>query len=194
MTAGFNTRWATTVDLPAIKSLMSLAIETLQADFLSPGQIAASRAIMGLDTQLIKDGTYLLAEKDGCVAGCGGWSRRATLYGGDHSTGLRNPERLDPARDAAKIRAMYTHPAFARQGVGRLILAECERAAAAEGFSAAELMATLSGQPLYTACGYERTEMVETVVDGIRIPLVRMRKDLPAGARASTDPRGNRRH
>ena len=115
---------------------MALAIDQLQAPFLTPGQIAASRAIMGLDTQLIDDGTYLLAERDGIIVGCGGWSRRATLYGGDHSTSLRDPALLDPACDPAKIRAMYTHPDFARQGIGRLILSGCEEAAANMGFAA----------------------------------------------------------
>jgi GNAT superfamily N-acetyltransferase len=185
MTTHFHTRWATAADLPQLRSLMTLAIETLQADFLSPEQIAASRAIMGLDTQLVADGTYLVAERDGVIAGCGGWSRRATLYGGDHSAGLRNSTRLDPARDPARIRAMYTHPGFARQGVGRLILSGCEQAVAAEGFSVVELMATLSGQPLYVACGYEAVETVEASVSGMTVPLVRMRKHLSVSARAS---------
>jgi GNAT superfamily N-acetyltransferase len=105
----------------------------LQVGFLTPEQIAASRMIMGLDTQLIEDGTYYVATVGGELAGCGGWSRRNTLYGGDHSPG-RDAALLDPARDAARIRAMYTHPAFARRGVGRLILAVCERAAVAAGF------------------------------------------------------------
>ena len=175
---GFETRWAVPADLPALRALMALAIDRLQADFLSPEQVAASRAIMGLDTQLVADGTYLLAEREGVMAGCGGWSRRATLYGGDHSAGLRDPQILDPARDAAKIRAMYTHPDFARQGVGRLILAGCERAAADAGFAAVELMATLSGERLYAASGYRPVETVEADVAGVAVPLIRMRKSL----------------
>jgi GNAT superfamily N-acetyltransferase len=159
---------------------MALAIENLQAGFLSPEQIAASHAIMGLDTQLIADGTYLVAEQDGHIVACGGWSRRATLYGGDHSTSLRDPVLLDPARDAARIRAMYTHPNFARQGLGRAILSGCEHAAAAEGFSTVELMATLSGQPLYIACGYQCIEKVDAVAHGINVPLIRMRKRIGA--------------
>jgi GNAT superfamily N-acetyltransferase len=157
---------------------MALAIDALQVGLLSAEQIAASHAIMGLDTQLISDGTYLIAEKDGTIAGCGGWSRRATLYGGDHSQGLRDPGLLDPASDPAKIRAMYTHPAFARQGVGRRVLQECEQAAVRAGFTAVELMATLSGQRLYGASGYITIENVETLADGIKVPLVRMRKQL----------------
>ncbi|GBQ23831.1 acetyltransferase family protein [Gluconacetobacter sacchari DSM 12717] len=172
------TRWATVADLPALETLIARAIETLQAGFLTPEQIVASRAIMGLDTQLVADGTYLVAERDGAIVGCGGWSRRATLYGGDHSTDLRDPQLLDPARDAAKIRAMYTHPRCARQGIGRVILAGCEQAARAGGYSTVELMATLSGQPLYVASGYAPVETVEANVDGTAVPLVRMRKSL----------------
>lgn len=157
---------------------MARAIDALQQDFLAPEQIVASRAIMGLDTQLVDDGTYLVAEQDGTIVGCGGWSRRATLYGGDHSTALRDPAMLDPARDAAKIRAMYTDPAFARRGVGRLVLACCERAAADAGFGAVELMATLSGEPLYRACGYSAVDRVAPLSDGVPVPLVRMRKEL----------------
>ena len=165
-------------DLPALKALMKRAIDALQVGLLSREQIAASHAIMGLDTQLVEDGTYLIAERDGVIAGSGGWSRRATLYGGDHSTDLRNPALLDPARDAAKIRAMYTNPDFARQGIGRLILAGCENAAAQAGFTSVELMATLSGERLYTASGYVPVEEVEAVADGLTIPLIRMRKQL----------------
>lgn len=185
MTTRFTTRWATPADLPALRALMARAIDTLQADFLSPVQVAASRAIMGLDTQLVTDGTYLVVEHAMRIVGCGGWSRRGTLYGGDHSAGLRDPALLDPSRDAAKVRAMYTHPDFTRQGIGRLVLTTCENAAAAEGFTSVELMATLSGQPLYTACGYHGVETTQAVVNGIGIPLVRMRKDLPATDLAS---------
>src|SRR5262245_4589100 len=129
--AAMEHRLATRADLPALTALMDAAIGELQAAFLSPQQVAASRAIMGLDTQLIDDGTYLVIEEAGRIAGCGGWSRRATLYGGDHTPG-REPALLDPAIDAARVRAMYTHPDFARRGVGRLILSLCEAAAAVE--------------------------------------------------------------
>lgn len=173
-----QTRWASEADLPALQALMMLAIDNLQAGFLTPEQVAASHAVMGLDTQLVKDGTYLIAEKDGVIAGCGGWSKRATLYGGDHSEDLRDPELLDPAHDPAKIRAMYTHPDFARQGVGRLVLQTCEQAAADNGFSSVELMATLSGEPLYRAAGYSPVEKVESRVGGVTVPLILMRKPL----------------
>lgn len=173
-------RWATEADLPRLRALMALAIDRLQAGFLTPEQVAASRAVMGLDTQLVADGTYLVVEAGGVLAGCGGWSRRATLYGGDHSAGLREPRLLDPATEAARVRAMYTHPDFARRGVGRLVLSVCEAAAAAEGFARAELMATLAGEPLYRACGYVEIERIVDDRGGAGVPLVRMGKVLEA--------------
>ncbi|WP_326524989.1 GNAT family N-acetyltransferase [Sphingomonas sp.] len=174
-----NHRLAVESDLPALRDLMALAIDTLQSDFLSPAQVAASRAVMGLDTQLVADRTYFIVEGEGRIAGCGGWSRRATLYGGDDSAG-REPRLLDPATEAARVRAMYTHPDFARRGVGRLILSLCEGAARAEGFGAVELMGTMAGEPLYRACGYVEVERLVDMVDGVAVPLVRMRKALAA--------------
>lgn len=161
---------------------MNRAIEELQRGFLSDQEIAASHAVMGLDTQLVADRTYFVIEHGTTIAGCGGWSRRATLYGGDHASDLREPRLLNPAEDAARIRAMYTHPAFARRGVGRLMLQHCEAAAWAEGFGRAELMATLAGEPLYRACGYEQIERIEAVAGDIGVPLVRMGKRLVPGA------------
>jgi GNAT superfamily N-acetyltransferase len=173
----FSHRLARRDDVDALRALMDAAISELQKAFLSESQIASSRAIMGLDTQLIDDGTYVLVEADGSLAGCGGWSRRATLYGGDQSTG-RSAVLLDPSRDAARIRAMYTHPLHARKGVGRLILSLCEEAARSEGFQRAELMATMAGEPLYRACGYEPHERVADDRGGVAVPLVRMSKRL----------------
>lgn len=175
----FTHRIATPADLEALRAVMARAIAELQKGFLSPEQIAASHAVMGLDTQLIADGTYFIVEEEGRIAGCGGWSHRATLYGGDHSKDLRDPAPLDPATDAARIRAMYTHPDFARRGVGRLVMALCEDAARAAGFRRAEMMATLSGEPLYRACGYTPIERVAAPgPDGVAVPLVRMGKAL----------------
>ena len=156
---------------------MDASISELQKPFLDPGQIESSRTIMGLDTQLIEDGTYFIVEVDGTIAGCGGWSRRATLYGGDQTPG-RNAEYLNPSSDPAKVRAMYTHPEFVRRGVGRLILSLCESAARKEGFSRVELMATMSGEPLYRACGYEQIERIQDERGGAPVPLVRMQKTL----------------
>jgi GNAT superfamily N-acetyltransferase len=167
---GFTHRPACADDIPAIKALMDAAIGELQRGFLTAEQIAASRAVMGLDTQLIADGTYFLVEAGSALAGCGGWSRRATLYGGDHSPG-RVPALLNPARDAARVRAMYTAPAFTRRGVGRLILGLCEAAAAAEGFRRVELAATLAGEPLYIACGYREVVRFDETSGAIPVPL-----------------------
>ena len=170
-------RWARRDDLDALKALMDAAISELQKPFLDAGQIASSRAIMGLDTQLIDDGTYVIVESDGALAGCGGWSRRGTLYGGDHST-RRSAVLLDPQVDAARIRAMYTHPRHVRKGVGRLVLRVCEDAARAAGFQRVELMATMAGIPLYRASGYESHEQVLDDRGGVPVPLVRMSKAL----------------
>jgi GNAT superfamily N-acetyltransferase len=164
-------------DLPAMTALMDASISELLKPFLDEKQIEASRAIMGLDTQLVEDRTYFIVEEGGALAGCGGWSRRATMYGGDHSAG-RDSALLDPAKDAARVRAMYTHPSFARRGVGRLILWLCEDAARAEGFCSAELVATMAGEPLYLACGYEATEPFSDNRGGAAVPLLRMSKRL----------------
>ncbi|MGI4799260.1 MAG: GNAT family N-acetyltransferase [Janthinobacterium lividum] len=167
-------------DTDAIRGLMMLAIDTLQAGFLDSATIAASHAVMGLDTQLIADGTYFVVEEDGRLAGCGGWSRRATLFGGNHAS-IRDNRLLDPAREPARVRAMYTHPDFIRRGIGRLVLQLAEQAAAAERFSLAELAATLAGIPLYRACGWTEIEPVlSDPIDGVRVPMVRMGKRLTA--------------
>jgi GNAT superfamily N-acetyltransferase len=171
-------RLATETDLPALEALMEAAMTALLPAFLDAAQAQASRKIMGLDTQLVADRTYFIVEIEGRMAGCGGWSRRATLYGGDHSAALRDPVLLDPARDAAKVRAMYTHPDFVRRGVGRRILELCEAAAREAGFSRVELMATLPGEPLYRAAGYEVLEQAGDTVDGVFVPLLRMGKAL----------------
>jgi GNAT superfamily N-acetyltransferase len=177
-----TSRLAAHGDLPVLLPLIDAAIDELQKGFLDDAQIRSSHAIMGVDRQLIDDGTYFVVELDGQIAGCGGWSRRATLYGGDHSAG-RDTALLDPPRDPAKVRAMYTHPAFARRGVGRLILALCEDAAAGEGFTSLELMSTLSGQPLYEAAGFEAMERVEDAAGGNPVPLVKMRKSITPRSR-----------
>ncbi len=164
-------------DIDALRELMNAAISELQKPFLDEREIASSRMIMGLDRQLIDDGTYFIVEADCRLAGCGGWSRRATLYGGDQSPG-RSAALLDPAKDAARVRAMYTHPDHTRKGVGRLIICLCEEAARSEGFKSVELMATLAGEPLYRACGYEPCERILDDRGGVAVPLLRMKKQL----------------
>ena len=170
-------RLATRADLDALRALMEAAIAELQKPFLNAQQVASSRTIMGLDTQLIADGTYFVVEIDGELAGCGGWSRRATLYGGDQTPG-RDAAMLDPSKDAARVRAMYTNPLHVRKGVGRLILSLCEDAARREGFSRVELMATMAGEPLYRACGYEAVEPILDDRGGVPVPMLRMAKAL----------------
>ena len=154
-------RLATEDDLAALEALMAQAIGELQRGFLDEAQIVASRQVMGLDSQLIADRTYFLVEF-GVAQG------RAVIAA-----------LLDPAVDAARVRAMYTHPAFARRGVGRLILSLCEAAAANAGFSRVQLMATLSGEPLYRAAGYEAIEHTAAApVNGVVVPLILMGKAL----------------
>lgn len=170
-------RLARREDFDTLKPLMDIAITENLKTFLTEDQIQSSRAIMGLDTQLIDDGTYFIIEIDGELAGCGGWSRRATMYGGDQTPG-RSAALLDPEKDPARIRAMYTHPSHTRKGVGRYIISLCETAAKAEGFKKMELVATLSGEPLYKACGYAAYENLVDDRGGTGVPLLRMRKSL----------------
>jgi GNAT superfamily N-acetyltransferase len=165
-------------DLDALRTLMTAAISELQKPFLDSAQIESSRTIMGLDTQLVEDGTYYIVEVNGALAGCGGWSRRATLYGGDQTPG-RSARLLDVATEAARVRAMYTHPHHVRKGIGTRMLSLCEHAARAEGFLRVELMATLAGEPLYRARGYEPLEPAVTDArGGAAVPLIRMGKAL----------------
>ncbi len=189
----FTSRLATLEDVPRLTPVMDAAISELQRGFLDPEQIEASRAVMGIDTQLIEDGTYFVIEApNGDIAGCGGWSRRATLYGNDHSPG-RDAKLLDPAVDAARVRAMYTNPKYARRGVGRLVLSLCEAAAAAEGFRRLELVGTLSGEPLYTAYGFTAIERFDASASDVSVPAVRMEKpvdrhvQLTAGQRVTDE-------
>jgi len=174
----FTHRLATESDLPQLSALMERAIRELLKPVLRPDQVEASFSIMGLDSQLIEDRTYFVVEENGRVAGCGGWSRRATLFGGDHSAG-RDARLLDPAHEPARVRAMYTAPNFARRGVGRLVLSLCEEAAAREGFRTAELAATMGGLPLYQACGYVEIEKMDVATpSGVTVPIIRMGKEL----------------
>lgn len=178
-TASFTHRQATRDDIPVLTEIMNASIKGLQTGFLTQAQITASFELMGMDTQLIDDGTYYAILSGDTIVGCGGWSRRATLYGGNHTRG-RDASMLDPATDAARVRAMYTHPDWARRGIGRLIMHLCETKARAEGFTRFELMATLSGEPLYRTCGYEPIvhEEVETS-GGVKVPLIKMGKEVP---------------
>ena len=174
-----TSRIATTADLPALNAAIGRAIDQLQSGFLTPAEIKAGHQVMGLDTQLLRDGTYFILHDGEAIAGCGGWSFRRTLFGGDASIVDREPAALDPTLDAARIRAMYTDPDHVRRGVGREILRLCEDAARSNGFMRAEMMATLAGEPLYRACGYERLGgPIAVPTAGPPVPLVRMGKSI----------------
>jgi GNAT superfamily N-acetyltransferase len=134
--------------------------------------------VFGVDRQLVRDGTYFVVEHEGRIIGCGGWSRRAPLCGGDHGRDSEGPE-LDPRADAARIRAFYVHPDWARRGVGRAVMAACERAMAEAGFRAVVMMSTLAGEPLYASLGYAVSERCDVEMGGgLKLPVVRMGKAL----------------
>jgi GNAT superfamily N-acetyltransferase len=174
----FTHRLATREDLPVLRSLMERSIRTFIGARLDGAGVEASFEIMGVDTTLIDDRTYFVVECDDRIVGCGGWSRRATMFGGDHSAG-RDARLLDPGREPARVRAMYTDPEFARRGIGRLVLSLCEAAAAREGFTEVELVATVAGEPLYSACGYIVLERIDVPTSrGVTVPCARMAKRL----------------
>ncbi len=171
-------RIATREDIPAIEGLMAASMAALLPKFLDQKQVERSSETMGVDTLLVDDGTYFLVYIDDALAGCGGWSRRRTLYGGNHTTG-RDDALADPATEPAKIRAMYTHPDFTRRGIGRFLLEAGENAARTEGFKTMEMGSTAPGRPLYEACGYEFVEdLSQPSEDGTIVPILRMRKAL----------------
>jgi GNAT superfamily N-acetyltransferase len=173
-------RAATIDDVPALRSLIERSVRELQAGWYTPEQIeAAVSSVFGVDTQLIEDGTYYVAEIGGQPAGCGGWSKRSTLYGASHFSHSRNDVLLDPQREPARIRAFFTHPSYARKGVGRALLEHCEEAAREAGFKSMEMAATLPGVPLYAAHGYEALESMEVPLPGGQsITVQRMSKKL----------------
>ena len=182
-------RLAQEADIPDLHALIEASIRGLQANDYTPAQIeGALGTVLGLDTQLIRDQTYYvievvdLADEDNAKgsrrrkAGCGGWSKRKTLFGSDGAA-TRESELLDPSTDAAKIRAIFVHPDFARQGLGSLILAHVEAAAQAAGFRRFEMGSTLTGVPLYTLRGYTPVERVEVPLkNGELLPVIKMIK------------------
>jgi GNAT superfamily N-acetyltransferase len=172
-------RLATAEDVPALQQLIPESVRGLGVGYYTPQQIESGiRYIFGVDSQLISDGTYYAALDGDQYVGCGGWSKRKTLYGGDQMK-TDEDDRLDPAHDAARIRAFFVHPDWARQGIGRRIIQMCEDAARKEGFRRMELAATLSGEPLYSAMGYQVTQRGESPTpDGEVLPLAYMAKSL----------------
>ena len=176
-------RKAVAADVPRLREIIDASVRGLQANDYSPAQIeGALQSVYGVDSQLIADGTYLVAEDvsqaDPVIVACGGWSQRKTLYGGDQFAG-REDSRLDPSRDAAKIRAFFVHPKYARQGIGSMILQACEAAARAAGFTRLEMGATLSGVAFYKAKGYIEIEnQAAPLGNGESLPIVKMTKEL----------------
>ena len=175
----FTIRAAASDDVPALAKLIEASVRELQArDYTEAQRETALRSVYGVDTQLIADGTYFAVESNGVIVGCGGWSRRKTLYGGDQFA-AREDSLLDPSRDAARIRAFFVHPQWARRGIGAMILEACERAATAEGFTRLEMGATLTGIPFYRAHGYEAMEDLSVAMPGGEsLPIVRMGKKI----------------
>ena len=182
--ASFTIRVATPADVPLLHALIEASVRGLQANDYTPAQIeGALGTVLGLDTQLIRDETYFVVEAvnasgEKVMAACGGWSKRKTLFGGDHAT-IREPELLDPRSDAAKIRAFFVHPDWARRGIGTLLLETCENAAKAAGFSRFEMGSTLTGVPLYKLRGYHVIKPIEVPLpNGESLPVVRMAKSV----------------
>jgi GNAT superfamily N-acetyltransferase len=177
----FHLQVATAEDVAGIREVIDASVRGLQAGDYSPEQIDASlKTVFTTDSQLIADGTYLVAiAEDGSLAGCGGWSKRKTLYGGDNQVERIEPELLDPVTDAAKVRAIFVHPRFARMGLGSLILQAAEEAAIEAGFRRFEMGSTLTGVALYALKGYREVDRVIVPVgDGEEIEVVRMVKDI----------------
>jgi len=177
-------------DVPVLKELIPLSARELSKGYYTPQQAeSAVKYIFGVDTQLVSDKTYYVAEADGDalsgdaiskrqIVGCGGWSKRKTMFGGDQMKAEADP-MLDPKEDAGRIRAFFIHPNWARKGIGRRIIQACEDAAQADGFTRMELVATLPGEPLYAAMEYEVYERIEIPMgDGTTLPAARMKKEL----------------
>jgi len=174
-----TTRLATFNDIHVLQQLIAASVRGLSKGYYTHEQIeSAIKYIFGVDTQLLTDGTYYVAEANGNIIACGGWSKRRTLYGGDQHKSTADP-LIDPLTDAARIRAFFVHPGWARQGIGRMMIDLCEQAAIRNGFKAMELGATLPGEPLYKALGYISVEkLLADMPDGTQLQIVKMHKQL----------------
>ncbi len=169
---------AVATDIPALETLIAASARGLGVGYYTPAETeAAITHVFGVDSDLVADGSYFVARSDGVLAGCGGWSARQTLFGGDRFA-ARETGRLDPAVDAARIRAFFVAPDRARAGVGRALLAACEAAATAAGFTRAALMATLPGVPFYRRHGYIAAAPTVLDLDGVAVTFVPMAKNL----------------
>jgi GNAT superfamily N-acetyltransferase len=172
-------RPAVEADIPALRQLIARSVRGLSVGYYTERQIELALVhVFGVDTLLIADGTYFAVETEGRMVGCGGWSKRRTLYGGDQFKSAED-NLLDPATEPARIRAFFIDPDFARRGIGRQLIEACEQAAVAAGFQTLEMGATLSGAPMYAAVGYEALEPIDIPMpDGEVLPIVRMRKTI----------------
>ena len=175
----WSVRLARGEDASVIELLIPVSVRILQSSHYSEAQIeGAIGSVFGVDHQLLSDRTYFVAEHKGQIVGCGGWSKRKTLFGGDAMKTEMDIE-LDPKRDSARIRAFFVHPAWARCGIGRAILERCENAIQLAGFRSVELVATLTGEAFFAACNYSRGERFEVpLANGLTLPVVRMMKQL----------------
>ena len=172
-------RLAREEDIPALEALIPVSVRVLQAPYYSAAQMeAALGPVFGVDKQLIRDGTYFVVEKDAQVVGCGGWSKRKSLYGGDSGRAGEDAQ-LDPRRDPARVRAFFVHPAWTRRGIGRSIMVACERAIIEAGYRRVDLVATLAGEQLYASFGYAVVERYDiTMAGGLRLPVIGMTRSI----------------
>ncbi|MFN2492651.1 MAG: GNAT family N-acetyltransferase [Pyrinomonadaceae bacterium] len=175
-----NIRIATLEDVPALRELIRESVKVLSSQYYTSTQIASGLShVFGVDTQLILDNTYLVAQVENIIVGCGGWSKRKTLFGGDQLKKQGTEALLDPTTEPARIRAFYVHPRWSRRGIGSRILQACEIAAGDAGFEQVELVATLPGVPFYLARAYEKVHEVPIdTPDGESLPALRMKKIL----------------
>ena len=178
----FALRPARLEDVTELETLIAISARTLLARWYSSAQIdAAVGSVFAIDTQLIEDQTHFVAEQGSTIVGCGGWSRRKTLFGADRGHTSDADSVLDPARDPARVRAFFVHPACARRGIAAALMRHCEQAAADAGFKTMELVATLAGEPLYAAFGFAAIEHFEIPLSGsLTMPVVRMGKNIAA--------------
>ncbi len=179
-----NIRLATLADIPALQELIRESVSILGAQYYTSRQIESGLThVFGVDTQLIVDGTYLVAEVEKQITGSGGWSKRKTLFGGDQSKLDRTDPLLDSATESARIRAFYVHPRCSRKGIASRLLQSCEDAARRAGFKSVELVATLPGMPFYSARGYQTAGAIPIdTPDGESLPAFRMEKSLKSAA------------
>ena len=190
MIAPASIRTAVTADVPALNDLIRRSARQLSRGYYTEQEAeSATKYVFGVDSTLIADGTYYVIEVGGVLAACGGWSRRRILYGGDQRPVGTPGAVLDPARDAARIRAFFVAPEFARRGYGRILLEHCTIAASNAGFSSLELMSTLPGVPFYGALGFDEIQAVHDVLpDGVAVSFVRMKRriNFPLTPRGTT--------